>query len=253
MRRQSGVAALADTVDVVGLTDNHAGQARMSPLAAVALAREQGVATVIHVSSPRSRTGWRLKTQVMGAPRWIEGVLCLYGDRVKDVPRVEGPTPTALIGEAHEWGRPHNLAVGAVVNPFAEDLDREVRLLERKLAAGATFLQSQMVFDVEALRGFFDRTSHLLADVQVYAGVALLRNRRMADFARGLPGCVLSDAAYRQICAGGGVQLAIELAAALAEVPGVDALHVFPLGAENDTREVAATFRTARGVPAQRG
>lgn len=75
----------------------------------------------------------------------------------------------------------------------------------------------------------------------------------MADFARGLPGCVLPDAAHRQICAGGGVQLAIELAAALAEVPGVDALHVFPLGAENDTREVAATFRTARGAPAQRG
>ena len=252
-RVRDRIAALADTVDVVGLTDNHAGQARMSPLAAVALAREQGVATVVHVSC-RDRNRLALRAQVMGAAALgSEGVLCLYGDRVKDVPRVKDLTATALISEAHEWGRPHNLAVGAVVNPFAEDLDREVRLLERKLAAGATFLQSQMVFDVEALRGFFDRTSHLLADVRVYAGVALLRNRRMADFARGLPGCVLSDAAYRQICAGGRVQLAIELAAALAEVPGVDALHVFPLGAENDTREVAATFRTARGVPAQRG
>ena len=39
------IAVLADTVDVVGLTDNHAGQPRMSPLAAVALAREQGVGT----------------------------------------------------------------------------------------------------------------------------------------------------------------------------------------------------------------
>ena len=43
------IAALADTVDLVGLTDNHAGQPPMSPLAAVALAREQGVATVVHV------------------------------------------------------------------------------------------------------------------------------------------------------------------------------------------------------------
>lgn len=44
------IATLADTVDLVGLTDNHAGQPRMSPLAAVALAREQGVRTVVHVA-----------------------------------------------------------------------------------------------------------------------------------------------------------------------------------------------------------
>ena len=49
-RVQERIAVLADTVDVVGLTDNHAGQSRMSPLAAVALAREQGVRTVVHVS-----------------------------------------------------------------------------------------------------------------------------------------------------------------------------------------------------------
>src|SRR3954454_16326624 len=41
LRVRERIAALADTVDLVGLTDNHAGQARMSPLAAVALAREQ--------------------------------------------------------------------------------------------------------------------------------------------------------------------------------------------------------------------
>ncbi|HKP90723.1 MAG TPA: hypothetical protein VJT75_12220 [Thermoleophilaceae bacterium] len=50
LRVRERIAALADTVDLVGLTDNHAGQPRMSPLAAVALARERGVATVVHVS-----------------------------------------------------------------------------------------------------------------------------------------------------------------------------------------------------------
>jgi hypothetical protein len=38
----------------------------------------------------------------------------------------------------------------------------------------------------------------------------------------------------------------------LARIPGVDALHIYPLGAEDATREVAATFRSARGVPAHR-
>jgi methylenetetrahydrofolate reductase (NADPH) len=256
VRVRDRIAALADTVDLVGLTDNHAGQPRMSPLAAVALAREQGVATVVHVSC-RDRNRLALQSQVVGAAALeSEGVLCVYGDPVDGVPRVKDLTATALISEAKEWAAPRELAVGAVVNPFAPDPDRELRLLERKLAAGAEFLQSQMVFDLPALRAFLDRTADLLVGIHFYAGVALLRSERMADHVRRLPGCMLSDAAHRQISMGGGIelatQLATELATELAAMPGVDALHIFPLGAEVETREVAAAFRSARGVPAQR-
>src|ERR1700685_3125831 len=66
LRVRERIAALADVVDVVGLTDNHAGQARMSPLAAVALAREQGVGTIVHVSC-RDRNRLALPSQVVGA------------------------------------------------------------------------------------------------------------------------------------------------------------------------------------------
>ena len=65
-RVRERIATLADTVDLVGLTDNHAGQPRMSPLAAVALAREQGVGTVVHVSC-RDRNRLALQSQVVGA------------------------------------------------------------------------------------------------------------------------------------------------------------------------------------------
>ncbi len=251
-RVRERIAALADTVELVGLTDNHAGQPRMSPLAAVALAREQGVATVVHVSC-RDRNRLALQSQVVGAAALeSDGVLCLHGDPVNGVPRVTDLKATELIAEVKRWAEPRELAVGAVVNPFASDLDRELRLLERKLAAGAEFLQSQMVFDLGALRAFLDRAADLLIGIHFYAGVALLRNESMADHARSLPGCVLSDAAHRQISMGGGVELAIELATGLAAMPGVDALHIFPLGSETATREVAAAFRSVRGVPARR-
>jgi methylenetetrahydrofolate reductase (NADPH) len=252
VRVRDRIAALADTVDVVGLTDNHAGQPRMSPLAAVALAREQGVATIVHVSC-RDRNRLALQSQVVGAAALgSEAVLCLYGDPVDGVPHVKDLTATALIAEARGWAAPHELAVGAVVNPFAADLDREIRLLERKLAAGATFVQSQMVFDLEALQRFLERTADLLEGIRFYAGVALLRDRSMADRVRRLPGCLLPDAAHRQISTGGGLDLATELAASLAAVRGVDGLHVYPLGAETATRDVAGAFRRASGVPAQR-
>jgi methylenetetrahydrofolate reductase (NADPH) len=252
LRVRERIAALADTVDLVGLTDNHARLPRMSPLAAVALAREQGVNTVVHVSC-RDRNRLALQSQVVGAAALgSEGVLCLYGDPVDGVPRVKDLTATALIASAKQWASPHDLAVGAVVNPFAPDQDRELRLLERKIAAGAEFLQSQMIFDLDALRAFLDRAAGLLSSVRFYAGVALLRSERMADNVRRLPGCLLSDAAHRQISMGGGLDLATQLATELASTPGIDALHIFPLGAETETREVAAAFRSARGVPARR-
>ena len=252
LRVRDRIAALADTVDLVGLTDNHAGQPRMSPLAAVALAREQGVATVVHVSC-RDRNRMALQSQVVGAAALgSEGVLCLHGDAVEGVPRVKDLTATSLIAKAKEWAQPHELAVGAVVNPFAPDLQRELRLLEKKLAAGADFLQSQMVFDLDALQRFLAAASDLLAGVRFYAGVGVLRTPRMADNVRRLPGCLLPESADRRIRAGGGVNLAVELAAELAALPGVDALHVYPLGAEVETRDVAAAFRSARGATARR-
>ncbi len=252
LRVRERIAALADTVDIVGLTDNHAGQARMSPLAAVALAREQGVRTIVHVSC-RDRNRLALQSQVIGSVALgSEGILCLYGDPVDGVERVRDLTTTSLISEAKQWAGADGLAVGAVVNPFAEDVDRELRLLERKIAAGADFVQSQMVFDLDALAAFLDRAEDVLTDARFYAGVALLRSGQMADRARKLPGCVIPDDSYRQIARGRGVEVATRIATELAGMRGVDALHIYPLGAEADTREVAAAFRSARGAPVRR-
>ena len=161
-------------------------------------------------------------------------------------------TATELLGHVREWAAPQPLEPGAVVNPFAEDLDRELRLLERKIAAGASFVQSQMVFDLDALAAFVERARDLLAGVRFYASVALLRTAAMAERAARLPGVVIPDGAAREIAGGRGVALATRLASELAAVDAVDALHVFPLGAERETREVAGAFRAAKGAPATR-
>src|SRR6266536_1533445 len=209
---RSRIAILAKHVDLVGLTDNHAGQPRMSPLAAVALAREQGVATVVHVSC-RDRNRLALRSQIVGAA-----------------------------------------ALGCVADPFAADLEAELALLGRKVAAGADFVQTQMVFDPAGLASFLDRAREggKLGGCRVYASVAVLRSRRMADYVnQALPGFSLPAAAYQQIAAGGGVDLATELAVTLAGVDGVDALHVMPLDEEAAGR-VAAAFRAGRGAPVER-
>src|SRR5215212_6091146 len=183
---------------------------------AVALAREQGVGTIVHVSC-RDRNRLALQSQVVGAAALgAEAVLCMQGDPVHGIEHVADMTATQLIASASAWSAPHPLAVGAVVNPFAKDVDRELRLLRRKIAAGATFLQSQMIFDLERLEAFLSAAEDALADVRFYASVALLRSAQMAERACALPGVAI------------------------------------PQGALAATREVAAEFRVARGVSAHR-
>src|SRR4051812_37429027 len=225
----------------------------MSPLAAVALAREQGVGTIVHVSC-RDRNRLALQSQVVGAAALgAEAILCMQGDPVPGIEQhVADMTATQLIANVSAWSAPHPLAVGAVVNPFAENVDRELRLLRRKVAAGATFVQSQMIFDLGRLEAFLSAAEDTLAGVRFYASVALLRSAHMAERACALPGVAIPQRALAQISRGGGIDLARELAAGLASISRVDALHVFPLGAEAATREVAAEFRVARGVSAQR-
>src|ERR687888_1055435 len=214
------IAVLADTVDVVGLTDNHAGQSRMSPLAAVALAREQGVRTVVHVSC-RDRNRLALQSQVVGAAALgSEGGLCLYGDPVPGVPRVRDYTTTRLLAEARQWAEPHELALGCVADPSAVDAEAELALLGRKVAAGADFVQTQMVFDPAGLAAFLERAagSGKLGGCRVHASVPVIRTERMVEILnRSLP-FELPDRVRRQIAAGGGIDLAVGTAMALADL-----------------------------------
>jgi methylenetetrahydrofolate reductase (NADPH) len=239
------IAILAQDIELVGLTDNHAGEARMSPLAAVALAREQGVRTIVHVSC-RDRNRLALRAQVIGAAALgCDGVLCLFGDSMEGVTRVRDMNVVDLISAVGDWSRPAQLVPGCVVNPFARDVGRELDLLRRKIGAGARFAQTQLIFDIPALIDFLERVREL-GEIRIFASVGILRTREMADHYVSLPGVSLPEHVHRQIVKGGGIDLARELSGALALVEQVDALHVVPLGDERSAAEIAREFRRAR-------
>src|ERR671911_245839 len=241
-------------VDLVGLTDNHAGKPRMSPLAAVALAREQGVATVVHVSC-RDRNRLALRSEIVGAAALgSEGILCLYGDPVPGVPRVRDYTTTRLLAEARDWAAPNDLALGCVADPFRPDVEAELALLGRKVAAGADFVQTQMVFDPAGLAAFLEQAAEggKLGGCRVHASVPVIRTTRMVDILNQTLPCRIPEKPAAQIAAGGGIDLAVETAMSLAALDRVHALHVMSWGSEEQASQVAAAFRTARGAPGER-
>src|SRR6266487_5308674 len=101
---------------------------------------------------------------------------------------------------------------------------------------------------------FLDRAAEAgkLGGCRIHASVPVIRTRKLADILdRTLP-FELPRRAYSRITSGGGIDMAIETAIALAELPQVHALHVMAWGSEEAAGNVAAAFRAARGAPVER-
>ena len=121
------------------------------------------------------------------------------------------------------------------------------------MAAGADFVQTQMVFDPAGLAAFLDQAAEggKLGDCRVHASVPVIRTARMVDILNQTLPCQLPEKAAAQIAAGGGIDLAVETAMGLAGLDRVHALHVMSWGSEEQAGQVAAAFRAARGAPAR--
>jgi homocysteine S-methyltransferase len=201
--------------DVVDVADSPMAKMRMSAWAACRTIQEEaGIETVLHFPT-RGRNLLRLQGDLLGAHALgIRNVFVCVGDPVaigeyphslNDVD-VTATGMLELITRGFNEGRdrlgstigePTSFFVGAAVSPAAVALDREVRLLERKVDAGASFLLSQPVFDVSRLRemhGAYERATGRELEVPVIAGVLPLVSDRHARFLHNeVPGVVIPD------------------------------------------------------------
>jgi len=245
---QRALTHLNGAINLVGLTDNHMGRARLSPLAAIPDCLRFGLRPVLHLSC-RDRNQLGLHQQVAGASALgAAGVLVVQGDRRGGLAVDSAMRATEVLRLVPEWAAPNRLLRGAVVNPFAER-SRELALLERKVAAGVDFIQTQMVFDLALLDDFLkDAGSVLPPQVGVFASVGILRAARNLEFVRrSIPNCPVPEVLATRIRDGGGIGVACELAAEIGRHPGLR-LHVISLGAERHVREVVEAFDRTRAA-----
>ena len=73
-----------------------------------------------------------------------------------------------------------NFNVGAVVNPGADDLAGEISRLEKKVESGATYFQTQAIFDADSFSGFMESIGRL--DIKVLAGIMPIKSVKMAQY-----------------------------------------------------------------------
>ncbi len=166
--RDSGRAQFVD------VNDNPRARARMSGvMASVAIERFTGVETIPHLT-PRDMTITGLESLLLGAhAEGVRNILAVTGDppeagdypgtgAVYDVDSIGLVELLARLNSGEDWhGRaidaPTSFFPGVAVNPTADDLGLEAERFHRKVAAGARFAMTQILFDLEPLEAFRER------------------------------------------------------------------------------------------------
>jgi methylenetetrahydrofolate reductase (NADPH) len=255
---------LVGYADAVNITDNPTSVAHMSPVAGAAIVAGAGLEPVMQITT-RDRNRLGLTSDLLGA--WALGarsVLCLTGDppSVGDHPEakavfdldvldlvslVAGLRRDGHLASGRPVEDPPRFFVGVADTPLATPYD--FGRLEQKAERGADFVQTQIVFDVDAFGAWAEvaRERGLLDRMFVLAGVAVPRSTASARFMRQhLPGVTVPDGVIDRLERAGpeaheeGVRLTVEIVAKLKAMPGIAGIHVMGLGRMEPVRSVIA-------------
>ncbi|PYN16448.1 MAG: bifunctional homocysteine S-methyltransferase/methylenetetrahydrofolate reductase [Candidatus Rokuibacteriota bacterium] len=202
-------------VDIVDINDGSLGRVRMAVLPTALLVREAtGLDINMHFTC-RDRNLMGIQADLLGAHALdVRNILAMTGDppRAGDYANatavfdVDGVGLIEILRRMNEGldatgssiGEPTSFWVGAALNPAAEDVEREVDRFHRKLQAGARWIQTQPIYDLELLDRFLARAGG--SPVPVFVGILPLHSARHAEFLHNeVPGITIPDLVRRRL------------------------------------------------------
>ncbi len=245
---------LADVgADVLDVADSPMARMRMSPWAVCHLIQQEvGIETTLHFPT-RGRNLLRVQGDLLAAHALgIRNVFVVMGDptSIGDYPEAMDNydlVPSGLIklikqkfnaGVDHAGstiGQPTSFFVGCALNLNPKNPAREMKVLRRKIRAGADFALTQPVFDPEKARRFLEDYEREFGklEIPVLVGVMPLYSRRHAAFLHNeVPGIEIPPEVMRRIEQAGerapqeGVRIAQELVEAIR--PWAQGVYVMP-------------------------
>ena len=242
---------LSGHVDAFNVTDSHAARMAMAPMAVSHLMLDSGVEPIMQITS-RDRNRIAIQADLLGA--WALGVrniAFMGGDPPKngDHPDAKGVfdvvsasiirAAAGMSGGADMAGNAldgaPDFCIGAVVNPGASDLDKEIERMVQKRDAGATFFQTQAVYDPSAFERFANRIHSL--GVRILAGIIPVKSPKMAAYMNeNVPGIEVPEALIRKIAdSGDRAATSSEVSASIiSEIrPMCSGVHVMAIGWED--------------------
>jgi len=190
------IELLKDKVDAMNVTDHQSSVMRFPSLGGALLVKEMGGEPVLQMTC-RDRNRLALQADLLfAASRGINNVLCLTGDSVilgdhKEAKGVFDLDSSQLLAAIRRLEKGKDLGgndldgsvsfcAGAIVTPEANPLEPQLIKFEKKIEAGAEFIQTQAVYDLENFKEFMDYARQF--PVKILAGIILLTSAPMARF-----------------------------------------------------------------------
>jgi methylenetetrahydrofolate reductase (NADPH) len=267
---------LKDWVDAVNVTDNQGSNVRLASWAGSLAVLRTGLDPVMQMTC-RDRNRIALQSDLLGASALgIRNILVMTGDHPKfgDHP---GAKPVfdldsvqllwtlrtmrdqRVLLSGRKLDPPPDCFLGAVENPFAPPVEFRADRLGKKVAAGAQFVQTQFVFDVQAFARWMAHVRDLGLHEQcaILAGVGAVRSVKALDYMRDhVPGVEVPDDVFRRLRAAPpdkhaaeGIRLAAEIIQQVGEIPGVAGVHLLVAGNEQAVPDILdrAGLQASRG------
>lgn len=249
---------LQGLVHAANVTENPMATPRMSSLACCALLAQHGIEPVLQLTG-RDYNRLALQSEALGASALgIHNVLCLTGDPPTASRGPAGELPFDLDATQMLWilrrlrdearfldGRRvievPRYFLGAAGTPNDPDPDHEAIRLEKKVNAGAQFIQTQLTYDMGTLSRWLEALDRrgLLARVYILVGIGPLRSVKSARFLNErIAGVVVPPRLVERLESSRsteetGLEIALELIQQVKALPGVSGIHVMSLGWES--------------------
>jgi len=278
-------ALLKGYCDAVNITDNQTAIVRMSSIGAGTIVVQEGLEPVIQMTC-RDRNRLAIQSDLLGAHALgMRNLLCLTGDHQtfgnhpnsKNVFDLDSIQMLKLVtdmrdesifecGEAFKGIEPR-FFIGAAAAPFADPIDFRPYRLAKKVNAGANFIQTQLVYDVEAFSRYMEKVRELELHDKTYilAGVGPLKSPGMARYMKNsVPGILVPDEIIARMNEAGapwkgvkkedltkedkkarsaawreqGIQICIDLIKDLRQIEGVSGVHVMAIEWEEAVKPI---------------
>jgi methylenetetrahydrofolate reductase (NADPH) len=258
-------AFLKGHVDAVNVTDNQTSMVRMSSFSSCLILKEIGFDPVMQMVC-RDRNRIAIQSDILGAAALgINNILCLSGDHQKfgDHPGAKNvfdidsmqliqcmrrmiDEGKFLSGEEIK-GKP-NMFVGCAENPFADPFEIRAMRLAKKVKAGAEFVQTQCIFNVEKFEKWMEMVRDLGLDEKVYilAGITPMKSIGMARYMKNsVPGMDVPEEQIERLknvpkekVSEEGIKIAVETIGRVRAIKGVAGVHIMAIEWEEKVPEI---------------